>query len=107
MDGVIDGSLRNVSPDLKFGVLRRRTNVPMIIACTLIAFLFLILAPILPLNYPYTECCGPDIQSISFKYLGYGFLAGVSFTGRYSVWCHNLDSGFQCYNDFSLGNIRF
>ena len=102
MDGAIDGSLRNVSPDFEFGVfLRERTKVSMIIS--LIAFLFLMLAPILPLNYPYLGCCGPDSQSISFKYLGYGFLSGYSFTGRYYVWCHNLDNGFQCYNDFSLG----
>jgi hypothetical protein len=79
----------------------------------------LVLAPILPNSRLYTgPCCPPDRQSISYKYLGIGFISGYSAIYnapspyRYYTWACDLSrigNGyiFICNAPFRVGNVWY
>jgi hypothetical protein len=91
----------------------RRPFQALTIGFAVVAVLALVLVPMLPYNpnMSYGPCCsGVSGQSITFKYLGYGFLSfwssstvSVESTNHYYEWCHNTGGGFSCRNGFSLG----
>jgi hypothetical protein len=106
-------SLRSVHSFFPFGVLKRRDK-GLVIVCAAVAFGALMLIPILPAPFIYTgPCCGQNSESISFKYLGYGFMSGyvainstTPSSNRYYTWCHRLNGGFSCEDPYRIGSVN-
>jgi hypothetical protein len=87
--------------------LRRRSKVAAIV-CVIVAVVILFILPVFPYQY-VGSCriisqggvsrtqCGPDHASLSFEYLGNGYMLTHDGSAAYYSWCTNLGGGgFIC-----------